>query len=61
MTNVPTNPTSMMRLLTLIGYPMEEIIQTITSQFGVTDEEAHDLYAHVTEQTLSADEQAANL
>jgi hypothetical protein len=51
----------MMRLLTLIGYPMEEIVQTITSQFGVTDEEARDLYAHVTEQTLSADEQAANL
>ena len=57
----PTDAQSMMRLLVMIGYPQSEIVEAIRNQFGMTDEDVRNMYAHVTEQTLSVEEQASTL
>lgn len=57
----PTDAEAMTRLLALIGYPQDEIVATIANQFKMTDEDSRNLYARVTERTLSAEEQAATL
>jgi len=53
-------PESMMRLFVLIGYSQKEILAAMQDQFGLSESDAADLYAKVSETHLSADQQAAS-
>jgi hypothetical protein len=58
---IPTAPRPIMRLLVTLGYSQENIIDAMNAQYGMSDEDARDLYAQVTETTLSADDLPARV
>jgi hypothetical protein len=45
----------------VIGYPKAQIIETLTTLYGLSDADAHDLYARESEDTLSAEEELSTL
>ena len=56
MTALDTSAESMTRLLTMLGYPTQEMIEALMGQYGLTEVEAADIVARVKETHLSIEE-----
>jgi hypothetical protein len=55
-----TTPQSVMRLLFMLGYPRDEIVTTIANQFDISTKDAEDVYAIISENRLSIEDECGD-